>query len=104
MREIKGIQVTKELKEHFEEKTGEEIKSRNIETKEIAETEGYYITTYRDLVEQVANLSYINKEYLLFFRGQKEDYKKANSRKSTFYPTIYRDYLSEKEKNIGLIH
>ena len=98
MREIKGIQVTKELKEHFEEKTGEEIKSRNIETKEIAETEGYYIETYRDLVEQVANLSYINKEYLLFFRGQKKDHKKANSRKSTFYPTIYRDYLSEKEK------
>lgn len=38
MIEIKGIQVTKELKEHFEEKTVEEIKSRNIETKEIAET------------------------------------------------------------------
>lgn len=96
MIEIKGIQVTKELKEHFEEKTVEEIKSRNIETKEIAETQEYYVTTYRDLVEQLANLSHINKEYLLFFRGQKEDYKKQIVGNLLFIP-LYIEGIYQKK-------
>lgn len=33
----------------------------------------------------------------MFFRVQTHDYKKANSRKFTFYPTIYRGYLPEEE-------
>lgn len=97
MREIKGIKLTRELREHVEKHIGENINGKNIGTKEISEAEGYYISTYRELVEQVANLSYINKDYLLFFRGQTQDYKKVNSRKSTFYPTIYRGYLPEEE-------
>jgi hypothetical protein len=58
---------------------------------------GYPIGSFRKLVEEVAKLSYLNKDYLLFFRGQKSDYK--NSYKtSTFYPTIYRsDYLTQQE-------
>jgi len=55
------------------------------------------VKTYRKLVEQIAKLSYVNKDHLLFFRGQSEDYRnKGNS--STFYPTIYRgDYLQRRE-------
>jgi len=51
------------------------------------------------LVENVAKLSYLNKDYLLFYRGQGNDYKnKAGN--STFYPSIYRgDYLSQSELN-----
>lgn len=58
---------------------------------------GFQLATYRDLVEQIAKLSFLNKDYLLFFRGQKNDYKnKFNS--STFYPTIYRgEYLTQPE-------
>ena len=58
---------------------------------------GFPIKNFRDLVEQVAKLSFLNKDYLLFFRGQKSDYKnKFNS--STFYPTIYRgEYLTQQE-------
>lgn len=58
---------------------------------------GFPVATFRELVEQVAKLSFLNKDYLLFFRGQKNDYKnKINS--STFYPTIYRgDYLTQQE-------
>lgn len=59
--------------------------------------EPFYISTFRQLVEQTARLSFKNKDYLLFFRGQILDYKnKVNS--STFYPTIYRgDYLTARE-------
>ncbi len=53
--------------------------------------------TYRQLVEQVAELSFLNKDQLLFFRGQGQDYRnKAGA--STFYPTIYRgEYLQRRE-------
>lgn len=55
------------------------------------------IKTYRELMEQVAKLAYLNKDCLLFFRGQNQDFhNKAGV--STFYPTIYReDNLSQAE-------
>ncbi len=57
----------------------------------------YPIATYPELVREVANLSYQNKDHLLFFRGQDRDYlNKAGS--STYYPTIYRkDVLTAHE-------
>lgn len=57
----------------------------------------YRLETFRDLVEHVARLSFVNKDYLLFYRGQAVDYRnKAGV--SSFYPTIYRgDYLSQKD-------
>lgn len=83
MRKIFG-RLTTELAGHTTPKT-------------VASDNGFHISTYRDLVEQVAKLSFLNKDYLLFFRGQKSDYKnKFNS--STFYPTIYRgEYLTQQE-------
>jgi len=83
MRTIQG-KLTKELLAHTTPKSvGSDI--------------GYPIKTFRELVEQVAKLSFLNKDYLLFFRGQKNDYRnKANN--STFYPTIYRgEYLTQSE-------
>jgi hypothetical protein len=55
----------------------------------VAQAEAYYVRTFRQLAEIVARLSYLNKDYLLFFRGQGRDYQnKAGS--STVYPSIYR--------------
>ena len=45
--------------------------------------------TYRTLMEHIARLSYVNKDYLLFFRGQSTDYKNKVGA-SSFYPSIYR--------------
>lgn len=83
MRQIFG-NLTKELKSH-------------TAPQEVGKDSGYPISTFRNLVEQVAKLSYLNKDFLLFYRGQKNDYlNKANG--STFYPTIYRgDYVSQQE-------
>jgi hypothetical protein len=55
--------------------------------------------TYAELVEQTAQLAYLNKDYLLFYRGQTADYlNKAQN--STLYPSIYRgDYLPQAEIN-----
>lgn len=84
MRPISGTILTKELNKH-------------TSIKEVAKDRGYSVNTYRELVEQIAKLSYLNKDYLLFFRGQANDYKNKAD-KSTFYPTIYRsDYLTQQE-------
>ena len=76
MRKITEILLTKELDQH-------------TNSEDIAKDSGYNVNTYRKLVEQVAQLAYLNKDYLLFFRGQDKDYTNRVG-KSTFYPTIYR--------------
>ncbi|PQP34535.1 hypothetical protein C6A37_07280, partial [Desulfobacteraceae bacterium SEEP-SAG9] len=55
------------------------------------------VKTFRALVVTTAKFAYNNKDYLLFYRGQRQDHlNKASS--STFYPTIYRgDYLPHRE-------
>ena len=48
-----------------------------------------YVDTFRELVQETAGLAYLNKDHMLFFRGQAEDYtNKAGA--STLYPGIYR--------------
>jgi hypothetical protein len=57
----------------------------------------FRITSYKELVQHVARLSYINRSQLLFFRGQDRDYQ-SKAGGSTLYPTIYRiDNLAEAE-------
>ena len=82
----------------IEGKLPEEI-TKKIEHKLITSSEGYKVTSFRELVEIVAKTAYLNKDFLLFFRGQRTDHlNKAN--KSTFYPKIYRgDYLQQREVN-----
>jgi hypothetical protein len=85
MRRIEG-QITKGISEFI----GQEP---------VAKAAAYPVSTYRELVEQVAELSYLNKDYLLFFRGQGVDYRNRTG-SSTFYPTIYRgDYVPQREVN-----
>jgi uncharacterized protein YutE (UPF0331/DUF86 family) len=55
------------------------------------------IDSFRELMEQVAQLAYQNKDHLLFFRGQARDFKNRVGA-SSFYPSIYRgERLSRDE-------
>lgn len=51
------------------------------------------IKSYRQLVGEVAKVSFYNPEFSLFYRGQHKDYKLASG-VTSIYPKIYR-----KEKN-----
>lgn len=54
-----------------------------VGTQPVAKAEAIPVRSYRRLMEHVAQLSYANKDYLLFFRGQATDYKnKAGASKS----------------------
>lgn len=86
MRQLLNRQLTKELEQH-------------VGPKPVEKADAFPVSTYRQLVEQVAKLSYANMECLLFYRGQGIDFRnKAEA--STFYPPIYRgDYLPQRELN-----
>jgi hypothetical protein len=47
------------------------------------------IDSYQELLKHVAHLSFLNKNNLLFFRGQTQDNRNRFG-ESTFYPSIYR--------------
>lgn len=65
-----------------------EIQHHN-KTMRVSEAHAYPVSQFRELVHQIARLAYLNKDQLLFFRGQSKDYRnKADS--STIYPSIYR--------------
>lgn len=63
----------------------------------VAKADAIQVPTYRRLIEHVAQLSYANKDHLLFFRGQGRDFKnKAGA--SSFYPSIYRGERLPREE------
>lgn len=64
---------------------------------QVPKAEAFHVSSYRKLMGHVARLSYLNKDYLLFYRGQGSDFtNKAGA--TTLYPSIYRgDRLSREE-------
>lgn len=71
--------------------------SQVIGSQDVAVAEAVPVGSFHELVEQVAQLSYLNKDHLLFFRGQAQDHRnKAGA--STFYPSIYRGERVPREQ------
>jgi len=68
----------------------------------VAKAEAFPIGNFRSLVEHIARLSYMNKDHLLFFRGQSRDFRnKANS--STIYPSLYRgERVTRDQLDLGV--
>lgn len=84
---------------HIEQPKLTETLKEVINPKNVAGSDAYKVNTFRELVEHVAKLAYLNKDHMLFFRGQGNDYKNRSGN-SSFYPSIYRgDYLSQSELN-----
>jgi hypothetical protein len=62
---------------------------RHIGTDDVPHADAFPVQTYRELMQHVARLAYLNKDNLLFFRGQATDYRNSRNA-STLYPSIYR--------------
>lgn len=70
---------------------------RFVRGKDVAHAQPVRLTSFHDLVREVAELAYVNKDHLLFFRGQGHDYwNKANA--SSLYPSIYRGERVPREQ------
>ncbi|WP_137151528.1 FRG domain-containing protein [Devosia sp. FKR38] len=77
-------QLTVDLKTHVGSET-------------VAKAPPFQISSFRNLVEHIAHLSYLNPDHLLFYRGQNTDFlNKAAS--TTIYPGIYRSENSSKDE------
>lgn len=55
---------------------------------DVREDNGFFVNNYRELIEHIAQLSFNNPEFTLFYRGQRQDHK--DSDKTTLYSTIFR--------------
>src|SRR5690349_20299962 len=85
-----------ELQRHVRTRTLRDAK-RSIRAADVARAAPFPVASYRELVEHSAKLAYLNKDQLLFYRGQTRDYvNKAGA--STFYPTIYREEMLRREE------
>ncbi len=49
---------------------------------------GSTVANYRQLLERVAEIAFVNPEFVLLFRGQTEDH--SENGQSTLYPTMFR--------------
>lgn len=75
----------------------EEILKRTT-TETVAKDDAIEVLNYKELRKHIAQLSYANKDCILFYRGQKDDYRNQKSGKSTFYPTMYRGDRLDKDE------
>ncbi|MDN3588067.1 FRG domain-containing protein [Pedobacter aquatilis] len=74
--------------------------NRDANVNRIRASEGYCIKAFRELIEEVANVTINNKNFEMFYRGQSKDYKNNSSKyysdrvpKTTIFPTICRPEL-----------
>src|SRR5438046_737194 len=63
--------------------------AQHVRDRDVWRAAAFEIPNYRVLVEHVARLSYMNRNHLVFFRGQDKDYQ-SKAGGSTLYPAIYR--------------
>jgi hypothetical protein len=61
---------------------------------DVATSAALEVSTFNELVEKIAILSFKNKDHLFFFRGQSKDHLNRNGN-SSFYPSIYRTRAGE---------
>ena len=64
---------------------------------EMLQKDGFFVDSYEKLTRGIAELACANPYLVLFYRGQKTDYKRGLDNKSTLLPTIYRNDTSTKE-------
>lgn len=73
-----------------------EKKASRIGLTAIGSDGGLPVKTYRELVEKISEVAYENNRLVLAYRGQGSDYRvKGTSKRSSLYPTIFRDSWNE---------
>ena len=69
--------------------SGSEKASSRVSNNKIRADEGHRVTSYLELVRKVSDLQFRNREYVLLFRGQGNDYRNR-SFNTTLRPTMLR--------------
>lgn len=73
------------------------------DTESVAQRDGVFVKDYAELINKIASLAFKNPQYLLFFRGQQQDYKTGYS--TTLLPAIFRNQIGDLEQRYrSLMH
>ena len=64
---------------HIEARISTKMKNL-VDENNISGSEGLYVNDFGELVEHTASLAYLNKDHLLFYRGQNSDYKNKSNK------------------------
>lgn len=70
---------------------------RHVDGENVRRADALRVSSYRELVEEVARLAYLNKDHVLFYRGQVRDFRNRGGA-STVYPSIYRGERVTKDQ------
>src|SRR3954447_20337312 len=68
---------------------GDQVKSHIVENTAVRKGRGHRVRSFLELATKVAELQFLNRDHVLLFRGQGEDYRN-NQRNSTLKPTLFR--------------
>lgn len=98
---LKGSDILKAIKRELTDLTSLQINNKSGKSN-LGGGDGITLNHYSQLVNEVAELSFMNHENMLFFRGQSKDYKKLNSNNTTLYPSIYRGRVDAKNDSLSL--
>jgi len=85
----------KEISERFWTYLNSSTNLTMTNTVTVANSGGIWVDDYADMVRKIATLAFWNPQWLLFFRGQKEDHKAGHS--SSLLPAIFRN-LGDDDK------
>jgi len=64
--------------------------SRKVTNTLIRKDEGHKVSDYLDLARKVAELQFRNRDYVLLFRGQRNDYRTSQKEATTLRPSLFR--------------
>ena len=82
------------------ERYTKKLRKQNLNNN-IASIDGVEISSFNDLVKEIAELSYLNQDYMLFYRGQSDDHKNRSGTASSLYPSLYRGSSNKGSKKLS---
>lgn len=71
------------------------IKAVSTTCLKVRKSDAIYVASFMDLAKKVAALQFMNREFVLFFRGQSNDWRNR-AKNTTLKPTIFRGVNSTK--------
>jgi hypothetical protein len=100
-KKVNRISFGKKFKFDYENKISWERLDATVNR--VRASDGFSVTSFRQLMDEVANVTISNKSFEMYYRGQVIDYKnnqakfyKSNIPKSIIFPSICRPEINEK--------
>ncbi|MER8452764.1 FRG domain-containing protein [Mesorhizobium sp. M1428] len=82
--------------------SGRTFAARGATCSQVRHSNGFEVSDYLDLARRVAELQFLNRDYVLLFRGQSQDYKNDKGN-STLKPSLFRQIGGQNPNSAQLL-